>query len=92
MTLREEIDSQKRNNVELSAEVLDKLKNKNYSSGRPLQVGDVVLFGLIREYDGEDVNVKEITFNEDEIGVLYEEDTEIYSKEKTDRLPGFKKI
>ena len=42
--------------------------------------------------DEDDMPIKLITFHEDEIGELYEEDTMFYNRDKTNKLPSIKKI
>lgn len=59
---------------------LETFKNKNYASGRPIQVGDKLLLGLIN--DGlkdenskkPELKIKLITFHIEELGVLYKID------------------
>jgi hypothetical protein len=94
MTFKEEIELQLRENKTLSYEFLSNLKDKNYFSGRNKQVGDTVLFGMLKgEEDGEEVELKLITFNEEEIGELYEEDKMFYDRgNKTSMLPIIKRI
>jgi len=94
MTFKEEIELQLRENKTLSYEFLSNLKDKNYFSGRNKQVGDTVLFGMLKgEEDGEEVELKLITFNEEEIGELYEEDKMFYERgNKTSMLPIIKRI
>jgi hypothetical protein len=93
MTFKEEIDLQLVDNKVLSYEILSQLKDKGYYSGRSKQIGDTVLFGMIREEeeDGE-VVMKLITFHEEEIGSLYEEDIRFYNQKKTNKLPHIKRI
>lgn len=94
MTFKEEIELQIRDNKTLSFEFFSQLKDKNYFSGRNKQVGDTVLFGMLREEtdDENDLPIKLITFHEDEIGELYEEDTMFYNRNKTNKLPSIKRI
>ena len=94
MTFREEIELQLRENKTLSYEFLSNLKDKNYFSGRNKQVGDTILFGMLKgEEDGEEMELKLITFNEEEIGELYEEDKMFYERgNKTSMLPIIKRI
>lgn len=94
MTFKEEIELQLRENKTLSYEFLSNLKDKNYFSGRNKQVGDTVLFGMLKgEEDGEEMELKLITFNEEEIGELYEEDRMFYDRgNKTSMLPIIKRI
>jgi hypothetical protein len=93
MTFEEEIDLQLRDNKMLSYEILSQLKDKGYFSGRSKQIGDTVLFGMIREEeeDGE-VVMKLITFHEEELNSLYEEDGRFYTQKKTNKLPHIKRI
>jgi hypothetical protein len=96
MTFKEEIDLQLRDNKMISYEILSQLKDKGYFSGRPKQIGDTVLFGMLREegYEGDEgeSTIKLITFHEDEIGELYEEDKIFYNRNKTNKLPSIKRI
>ena len=94
MTFKEEIDLQLRDNKMLSYEILSQLKDKTYFSGRNKQIGDSVLFGMIDEGVNEDgiVSSRLITFHEEEINVLYGEDTSKYNRNKTNKLPHIKRI
>jgi hypothetical protein len=93
MTFKEEIDLQLRDNKTLSYEFLSQLKDKNYFSGRSKQIGDTVLFGMLREDSKEgELTLSLITFHEDEIGELYEEDKIFYNRNKTNKLPSIKRI
>ena len=96
MTFKEEIDLQIRDNKTISYEFLNQLTNKNYFSGRNKQIGDTVLFGMLRqdveEGDEETPPLSLITFHEDEIGVIYEEDKIFYNRNKTGKLPNIKRI
>jgi hypothetical protein len=93
MTFKEEIDLQLRDNKMLSYEILSQLKDKTYFSGRSKQIGDSVLFGMIQEEDEEgEVVMKLITFHEEEVNSLYEEDSRFYNQKKTNKLPHIKKI
>jgi len=92
MTFKEEIDLQSRDNKVLSYEILTNLKEKFYWSGRPKEIGDTVLFGMIELEEQGESFLRLITFHEDEIGYLYEENVEFYSKEKPDKFPRLKKI
>ena len=93
MTFKEEIDLQLRDNKMLSYEILSKLKDKTYFSGRSKQIGDTVLFGMMKENeeDGQ-INLRLITFHEEEIGSLYEEDSSFYKIKKQNKLPMIKRI
>lgn len=92
MTFKEEIDLQIRDNKTLSYEFFSQLKDKNYFSGRGKQIGDTVLFGMLREESVDNDTLKLITFHEDEVGVLYEEDNIFYNRNKTNKLPNIKRV
>jgi len=94
MTFKEEIDLQMRDNKMLSYEILSQLKDKGYFSGRAKQIGDSVLFGMLDEETNEEgvISSRIITFHEEEIDVLYEEDPSKYNRNKTNKLPHIKKI
>ena len=92
MTFKEEIELQLRDNKMLSYEILSQLKDKGYASGRPKQIGDTVLFGMVEIEEQEEKSLRLITFHEEESGVIYEENTDFYSKEKKDKFPRLKKI
>lgn len=92
MTFKEEIELQLRDNKMLSYEILSQLKDKGYASGRPKQIGDTVLFGMVELEEQGEKSLRLITFHEEEIGVIYEENTDLYSKEKKDKFPRLKKI
>jgi hypothetical protein len=93
MTFKEEIDLQLRDNKMLSYEILSQLKDKGYFSGRAKQIGETVLFAMLKEEseDGE-LGLRLITLHEEEIGVLYEEDNTFYNRNKTSKLPNIKRI
>ena len=94
MTFKEEIDLQLKDNKTLSYEFLSQLKDKNYFSGRSKQIGDTVLFGMLREEseDEDATPLKLITFHEEELGELYEEDELFYNRNKPSKLPNIKRI
>jgi hypothetical protein len=94
MTFKEEIDLQLRDNKMLSYEILSQLKDKNYFSGRGKQIGDSVLFGMLDEGADENgiISSRLITFHEEEIDVIYGEDSSKYNRNKTNKLPHIKKI
>ena len=94
MTFKEEIDLQLRDNKMLSYEILSQLKDKNYFSGRGKQIGDSVLFGMLDEGADENGIISSllITFHEEEIDVIYGEDSSKYNRNKTNKLPHIKKI
>jgi len=93
MTFKEEIDLQLKDNKMLSYEILSQLKDKGYFSGRGKQISDTVLFGMLKEEseDGQ-LGLKLITFHEEEIGTLYEEDSMFYRPNKINKLPNIKRI
>lgn len=93
MTFKEEIDLQLKDNKVLSYEILSHLKAKTYESGRSKQIGDTVLFGMLKE-ESEDnqLKLRLITFHEEEIGTLYEEDSYFYIGPKENKLPNIKRI
>jgi hypothetical protein len=93
MTFKEEIDLQLRDNKMISYEILSQLKDKGYFSGRPKQIGDTILFGMLKEEDENgELLIRLITFHEEEIGILYEEDSFFYNKTKPNKLPNIKRI
>jgi hypothetical protein len=93
MTFKEEIELQLRDNKTLSYEILSQLKDKNYFSGRSKQIGDTVLFGMLKDEDEDGTSViRIVTFHEEEIGTLYEEDKIFYNRNKTNKLPNIKRI
>lgn len=94
MTFKEEIELQLRDNRILSYDLLSQLSDKNYFSGRGKQVGDTILFGMLREEseDEDALPIKLITFHEEEIGELYEQDELFYNRTKTNKLPSIKRI
>ena len=93
MTFKEEIDLQVRDNKMLSYEILSQLKDKGYFSGRSKQIGDTVLFGMLKDEDEDGVSViRIVTFHEEEIGTLYEEDDTFYNRNKVNKLPNIKRI
>jgi hypothetical protein len=93
MTFKEEIDLQLKDNKVLSYEILSQLKDKGYFSGRGKQIGDTVLFGMLKEESEEgELNLRLVTFHEEELGVLYEEDSVFYRPNKANKLPNIKRI
>ena len=93
MTFKEEIDLQLKDNKVLSYEILSQLKDKGYFSGRGKQIGDTVLFGMLKEENEEgELNLRLVTFHEEELGVLYEEDSVFYRPNKANKLPNIKRI
>jgi len=92
MTFKEEIDLQLKDNKILSYEILSQLKDKGYFSGRSKQIGDTVLFGMLKDEDEGELNHRLVTFHEEEVGSLYEEDPIFYKGPKANKLPNIKKI
>lgn len=93
MTFKEEIDLQLKDNKMLSYEFLSQLKDKNYFSGRGKQIGDTILFGMLKEEDEDgETFFRLVTFHEEEIGVLYEQDEKFYKGPKQSKLPNIKRI
>jgi hypothetical protein len=93
MTFKEEIELQLRDNKMVSYEILTALQNKNYFSGRAKQIGDTILFGMLKQEDENgQLNLSLITFHEEEIGTLYEEDSFFYKGTKENKLPNIKRI
>ena len=94
MTFKEEIELQLRDNKTLSYDLLSQLSEKNYFSGRGKQVGDTILFGMLKEVDEDgEMHFRLITLHEEEIGELYQEDIAFYNRgNKTSMLPIIKRI
>ncbi len=93
MTFKEEIELQLKDNKVLSYEILSQLKDKNYFSGRNKEVGDTVLFGMLKEGESNgELSLRLITFHEEELGVVYEEDSFFYDGQKSSKLPAIKRI
>ena len=76
----------------LTYEILSQLKDKGYFSGRSKQIGDTVLFGMLKDQDEDGDVLRLITFHEEEIGTLYEEDSTFYNRNKVNKLPNIKRI
>ena len=93
MTFKEEIELQLKDNRVLSYELLSQLENKNYFSGRGKQIGDTILFGMLkRENEEGESYFTLVTFHKEEVGVLYEEDDSFYITQKESKLPNIKRI
>jgi hypothetical protein len=93
MTFKEQIDLQLKDNKILSYEILSQLNDKGYFSGRSKQIGDTVLFGMLKDQDEDGTSVLRIvTFHEEEIGTLYEEDSTFYNRNKENKFPHIKRI
>jgi hypothetical protein len=93
MTFKEEVELQLRDNKIVSLELLTELQNKNYYSGRKKEVGDTILFGMFRsENEQGEMKMTLITFHEEELDTLYEEDKMFYNGDKVGKLPNIKKI
>jgi hypothetical protein len=82
--VKESIAIQKVEGRPLDKSMIDKNITKNFSSGRKMQEGDFLLFGIILINKEEDLINKEekeyklVSFHEDEIGTFYECDSEMY--------------
>lgn len=69
--------------IPLTQERIDSLMSTHYTSGRKIEVGDKMLFALIKEESKiTDEEIKLISFHIDEIGVLYELD-KVYNERNT---------
>ena len=92
MTFKEEIELQLVDNKTLSYEILSQLKHNNYYSGMAKKIGDTVLFGMLKEEsENGDLSLNLITFHEEELGELYEEDEEFYKVTKISKIPNIKR-
>ena len=56
------------------------------------KIGDTVLFGMLKEEsENGDLSLNLITFHEEELGELYEEDEEFYKVTKISKIPNIKR-
>ena len=62
------VKKQLESNKVVNEENLKLITNKNFSSGRKIKVGDVILYGLA---ENDDKNLTLTSFHKDEIDVLY---------------------
>ncbi len=78
----------------LTQEDLDKLNSLKYTSDNPINVGDIILFGLNLEIITEgEIKINLIKFSPDEIGVIYDkDDSYVLSKMPSQKLPYLKKL
>ncbi len=78
----------------LTQEDLDKLNSLKYTSDNPINVGDIILFGLNLEIITEgEIKINLIKFSPDEIGVIYDkDDSDVLSKMPSQKLPYLKKL
>jgi hypothetical protein len=70
MKQQDKLDQQLKKNPKITTEILSELQDVQFSSGRKVNVGDIILNGFInsdREF---------IILHIDEIGEIYEEDYE----------------
>lgn len=70
MRQQDKIEQQLKKNPKITPEILAELENLQYSSGRQVKVGDIILNGFInseREF---------IILHQEEINQIYEEDYE----------------
>ena len=87
MTFKEKIDLQLQTSQGVTEEMLKHLTG-TYSSGKKIQVGDKYLTGLMFQNDGDEkekLNFRLVSFHEDEVDTLYQEECSINS-------PDFDKI
>jgi hypothetical protein len=77
----------------ITHEELSKMKEKFYTSGREIKVGDKLIFGLIKDDDPENIiSVKTIALHPDEFGTVYEQDETMTKSQFGIDLPILKKI
>jgi hypothetical protein len=76
MTLQEKIQYQINDGSPLSEDMINSLGTKFYTSGDKIKIGDRILYGVMKVKEFEDSFII-ISFNEEEIGVIYHEDTSI---------------
>jgi len=73
---KQEVNKEGKPNTPITQEILNdmiKRNNGNFTSGRPKQVGDWLLFGFLHEPNGEETEVSLITLHEEEYGTIYED-------------------
>ena len=80
------IEKQLATTIPLTEEILNKLSVKNYTSGRAMQIGDQVLYGILRT-DSNEIKINFIQFHIDELGVIYEVDQNYISDTFEIKLP-----
>ena len=54
-------------NSQITVEILDKMETKEYTSGKPILPGDIVLHGIMNV----GTIITQVRFKEEEINVLY---------------------
>jgi len=62
------IEKQLENNVPVDKDNIEKIKTKSFSSGREVKIGDIILYGMVREEE----KITLTSFHKDEIDTLYE--------------------
>ena len=58
-------------NSQITLEILAKMEIKEYTSGKPILPGDIVLHGILHIPKSKSVTTTQVRFKEDEIDVLY---------------------
>lgn len=83
------IEKQLATTIPLTEEILNKLSVKNYTSGRAMQIGDQVLYGILRtdSISNNEIKINFIQFHIDELGVIYEVDQNYISDTFEIKLP-----
>lgn len=84
MEFKEDITTQLNEQEPLTEEVIGKLSNPEFSSGRKVAVGDKVIFAWITtetENNGE-LNLTLLKVHPDELDVMYEYDEEMYGERR----------
>jgi hypothetical protein len=82
------------NTAPLTQEVLDKFSNKEYTSGRKMEVGDQILYGILFTENVKitDLNINFVSFHIDELNVIYELNDNYISDTFQYKLPYLKLI
>jgi hypothetical protein len=70
----------------VTQEQLDKMTDKCFHSGREIQVGDHIFWGLLYEKRGEELITILIKIHEDEYDKLYEYPKEFRGDEKNEKM------
>ena len=73
---KQEVNKEGKPITPITQEILNdmiKRNNENFTSGRPKQVGDWLLFGFLHELKGTETNLSLITLHEEEYGTIYED-------------------
>jgi hypothetical protein len=82
------------NTSPLTQEILDKFSIKEYTSGRQMNVGDQILYGILFTEGSKitDLNINFISFHIDELNVIYEINNNYISDTFQYKLPYLKLI